>query len=113
MAGEIQIEMLAHQAIRNAGEAIQRILDAVAKELSPQHVVIQWNSQRKFHRRSRAAVPEVQVIFPAGVEEFPLQVRHFNKLGARLLLHPCMFERDEERRHKRAFRIAKIVEQVQ
>src|SRR2546426_7547547 len=74
IAGEIQVEMFAHEAIRDAGKSIERILDAVAEKLAPEYVVINGNAQREFHRGLRTAVPEVQIVFPAGVEEFPLEV---------------------------------------
>src|SRR5438874_2153574 len=99
VSGEIKIEMLAHEPIRHACKTIERILDSVAEQLAPQHVIVQRNAQRKFHRR-RGTLPEVQVVFPAGVEEFPLQVGHLDQLCALLLLHARVFERDEECRDK-------------
>src|SRR5204863_4752239 len=51
VTGEIQIEMLAHEPIRHAGESIERILDSVAKQLASQTVIIERHAQRKFHIR--------------------------------------------------------------
>ena len=113
VAGEIQIEMLAHKPIWHAGESIKRILDSVAEKLAAQHVVIDGNAQREFHICRAAAVPEVQVVFPAGVEKFPLQIGHLDQLGAVLLLHARVLERHEESGNERPLGVAQIVKQVE
>src|SRR6266576_1287996 len=113
VTGEIEIEMLAHETIRNAGEAVQRVLDTIAKELAPKQVIIERHAERELHRRVRSAVPELQVVFPAGIKELPLKVSHLDKLGAILLLHPCILERNEERRNKGTLSVAQIVKEVE
>src|SRR5262252_2509778 len=64
--GEVQIEMLAHEPIGNAREPVEWILDAVAEQLAAEAVVIERHPQREFHIGPGPAVPEVQVVFPAG-----------------------------------------------
>ena len=36
VAGEVEIQMLAHETIRHAGKAIERVFDAVAKQFPPE-----------------------------------------------------------------------------
>ena len=55
----------------------------------------------------------MQVVFPAGVEEFPLQVSHLNQLGALLLLHARVFKRHEECRNESSPGVAQIVKQIE
>ncbi len=57
-------------------------------------------------------MPEVQVVFPAGVKELPLEVGHFDELCAFLLLHSRIVERNEEGRDERALGIAQIVKKI-
>src|SRR3954463_8117534 len=46
-ACKIQIEVLAHEAVREACETPERILDAVAKEALAQQLVIEGHAKRK------------------------------------------------------------------
>src|SRR5882672_2145647 len=112
VSGKVQVEVFAHETVGHAGEAIKRILDAVAEQLAAEHVVIERNAQRKLHRRL-SAFPEVQVIFPAGVEELPLQVGHLNQLCALFLLHARVFERHEESRNESSPRVTQVVKQFE
>src|SRR5450759_795269 len=58
-------------------------------------------------------MPEMQVVFPTGVEELPLQVGHLDELRAVLLLHPRILERNEERWDEGTLSIAQIIKQVE
>ena len=113
VAGEIQIEMLAHEPIRHTGKSIKRVLDSVTKQLAAQAIVIERHAQRKFHIRGASAVPEVQVVFPTRIEKFPLQIGHLDQLGAVLLLHARVLERHEESGNERPLGVAQIVKQVE
>src|SRR5947208_4344702 len=113
VSGEIKIEMLAHEAIGHTGETIERIFDTVAEQLAAEHVVVEGNAQREFHRGLGAAVPEVQGVFPAGVEEFTLQIGHLDQLRALFLFNASFFERYEEGRDKGSLGVAQIVKQFE
>src|SRR5437588_1908208 len=39
--GEVEVELPAQQTVGDSGEAVERVLDAVAEELSTKHVVVQ------------------------------------------------------------------------
>src|SRR5713226_7607767 len=112
VSGKVQVKVFAHKPIGHAGETIERILYAVAEQLAAEHVVVERNTQREFHRR-RGTFPEVQVILPAGVEEFPLQIGHLNQLRALLLFHARVFERHEECRNESTFRVTQVVKQIE
>src|SRR5437588_11173764 len=105
--------MLAHKFIRYAGEAIERILDSITKQLSAEQVVINRHAERELHVCLTAAMPEMQVVLPARIEKFPLQVGHLDQFGAIFLLHARVLERYKERRHECALRIAQIVKEVE
>ena len=49
VSGEVEVQVLTHKTIRHAGEAVKRILDAVAKELAPEQIVINRHAEREFH----------------------------------------------------------------
>src|ERR1041385_6260649 len=116
MAGVIEIEMLAHEAIGYAGKSIQRILDSVTEQLAADQLIIDGNAERELQRTAvadQAAVPEIQIVFPAGIKEFPLKIGHLDQLGAVSLLHARVFERHKKRGNECAFRVAQIIEQLQ
>jgi len=48
-----------------------------------------------------------------GKEKLPLQVGHLDQLCPVAPLHARVFERHEERRHERAFRVTQVVEQIE
>src|SRR5437667_9450665 len=64
VTSEIQIELLAHEAIGNARKSIKRILDAVTNQLATESTVIQRHAQRELPIRGGPAVPEVPISFP-------------------------------------------------
>src|SRR2546428_4295754 len=113
VSGEIKIEMLAHETVGHTSETIERVFDTVAEQLAAKHVVVEGSAQRKFHRRLGAPVPEMQIIFPAGVKELPLKVGHLNQLRAFFLFHAGIFERHEEGRDKGSLCVAQIVKQLE
>src|SRR6266699_1639404 len=82
VAGKIQIHVPANKAVGHARKARQRILDATAKNLFAEHVVIDGHADRELGVRARAAIPELEIVFPASEEELPLQVSHLNQLRA-------------------------------
>src|ERR1051326_1514006 len=69
VAGEIEIQMFAHETIRDACKSIERILDAIPEKFAAKTVVIQRHAQREFHVGFGAAMPEIQIVLPASVEE--------------------------------------------
>ena len=113
VAGEVEIEMFAQETIGHAGKTRERILDPVAKQSLAELAVIDGHAQRKLRVYPIAALPEFQIVFPAGEEKLPLQVGHLDQLRAGLLLHARVFERHKESRHKRAFGVAQIVKQIE
>ena len=58
-------------------------------------------------------MPKLHVVFPAREEKLPLQIRHLDQLRAFRLFHARVFERHEERRHKRPLRVSQVVEQIE
>src|SRR4051812_24710162 len=65
VAGEVQIEALAHEAVRQPSEAVERVLDAAAEELLAEHPVVYGHAQLELCAVTQA-VPELKIIFPAG-----------------------------------------------
>src|SRR5437763_8277841 len=64
VAGVVQVQVLTHEAIGHAREAIQRILDAVTEKFAAEQVIINRYAEREFQRAAithEAAVPEIQV----------------------------------------------------
>src|SRR3982751_598444 len=76
ITGEVEVHVLANKTIRHTREPSERILDTPTKNFLTQHVVINRHAERKLSVGTRTAIPKLQVVFPAGEEEFPLQIRH-------------------------------------
>src|SRR5205085_10247658 len=104
--------MFAHEAVGHTGETPERIFDARAEQLLADHLVIERHAQRELRSRLLPAVPEFEIVLPAGEEELPLQIGHLDQFRALLRGHARIFKRYEERWHERALSVAQIIEQV-
>src|SRR5437868_2197303 len=72
MTGEVEVEMLAGEAIRHAGKPRDRILYNFAEESLAHLAVIDRHAKRKLRIHSTATLPEFEIVSPAGEEKLPL-----------------------------------------
>src|SRR6267143_1400673 len=106
--------MFAQQAFRRSSKTRQWILNDVAKQSLAEFAVVNRGAQTELGIQALAVpFPEFHIVFPAGKEEFPLQLSHVDHLGAGLLLHARVFKRHKESWNKGSLSVAQIVKQVE
>src|SRR6266498_35642 len=106
VTGEVEMEVLAQEAIGYTGKPGDRIFDHFTKQSLTHLAVIDRHAERKLGVDATAALPEFEIVSPTGKEKLPLQVGHVYQLCTVLLLDTRVLKRHKERRHKRALGIA-------
>ena len=88
--------MLAHKAVGKARETVERVLDSGPEQLAPEQLVIKRHTHRKLVAREFSAELIFDIVFPAGKEEFPLEIGHLDQLCALPFPHPSIIEWDKQ-----------------